>query len=80
VSEFLPCTVPGCELRSSEPPFRHEGNVLCPQHAVMRAGALCADCGSVFTYSSTFAGHLNAYAGPDGRALCIDCWANAGSA
>lgn len=75
--DFLPCTVPGCTLRSNDPPFRHQGNVLCVQHAVMRAGAQCADCKAVFTRSTLFVGHLKVYAGRDGRALCIDCWANA---
>lgn len=75
--EFPRCASLGCANRSSSNPFRVQGKVVCQGCAAAAAGGRCVDCKDVFGLGLHFS-NLLCYAGTDGRALCISCWANDG--
>ena len=71
--QFLPCSVPECERRASDPPVRIAGKAICPHHAFEHAQGRCSAC------NGRLIGPYTSYAGvPDGSVLCVDCWANEG--
>lgn len=70
---YAVCTMPGCERTASEPPHKHEGQAVCPRHAAQLAGGLCSACSKPLDDSP-----YRVYPARDGRAVCIDCWAEYG--
>lgn len=70
--QFAPCSIPNCTRTAGEPPHTHEGKPVCPLHARELVGGVCR-CGLALDD-----GPYRIYPAHDGRAVCIDCWAQYG--